>query len=108
MSLRGIVCASVVGIVALALSASISTFGQTKSGPVDPGVRGGAPGAGGPLPGLTADETAFFQDGLARFAEIEVVTNGTIMASGLASTRTSACLATRIRERGERVRRKIR
>lgn len=77
MSLRGIVCASVVGIVALALSASISTFGQTKSGPVDPGVRGGAPGAGGPLPGLTADETAFFQDGLARFAEIEVVTNGT-------------------------------
>jgi len=44
---------------------------------VDPGVRAGAPGAGGPLPGLTADETAFFNDGLARFAEIEVVTGGT-------------------------------
>src|ERR1700693_4823858 len=44
---------------------------------VDPGVRGGAAGAGGPLPGLTADETAFFNDGLARFAEIEVVTGGT-------------------------------
>jgi len=43
---------------------------------VDPGVRGGAPCAGGPLPGLTADETAFFNDGLARFAEIEVVTGG--------------------------------
>jgi CxxC motif-containing protein (DUF1111 family) len=40
-------------------------------------VRGGTPGAGGPLKGLTADETAFFQDGLARFAEIEVVTGGT-------------------------------
>ena len=44
---------------------------------VDPGVRGGAAGAGGPLPGLTADETAFFSDGQARFGEIEVVTGGT-------------------------------
>jgi CxxC motif-containing protein (DUF1111 family) len=44
--------------------------------PVDPGVRTGAPGAGTPLEGLTADETAFFQDGLARFAEIESVTGG--------------------------------
>ena len=44
---------------------------------MDPGVRGGAAGAGGPLQGLTADESAFFRDGLARFAEIEVVTGGT-------------------------------
>jgi CxxC motif-containing protein (DUF1111 family) len=44
--------------------------------PVDPGVRGGAVGAGGPLKGLTTDENAFFQDGLARFADIEVVTAG--------------------------------
>jgi len=43
---------------------------------MDPGVRGGAAGAGGPLPGLTADETAFFRDGLSRFADIEVVTGG--------------------------------
>jgi CxxC motif-containing protein (DUF1111 family) len=39
-------------------------------------VRGGAAGAGGPLQGLTADETAFFLDGQARFAEIEVVNKG--------------------------------
>jgi CxxC motif-containing protein (DUF1111 family) len=39
-------------------------------------VRGGAPGAGTPLKGLTADETAFFQDGQARFADVEVVQNG--------------------------------
>jgi CxxC motif-containing protein (DUF1111 family) len=39
-------------------------------------VRGGAPGAGTALPGLTADETAFFQDGLSRFLEIEVVMGG--------------------------------
>jgi len=43
---------------------------------VDPGVRGGVAGAGGPLQGLTADETTFFLDGQARFAEIEVVNNG--------------------------------
>jgi CxxC motif-containing protein (DUF1111 family) len=42
----------------------------------DPGVRAGAAGAGGPLPGLVADENAFFSDGRARFAEIEVVTGG--------------------------------
>jgi hypothetical protein len=42
----------------------------------DPGVRAGPPGAGSPLQGLTADETAFFRDGLARFADIEVVTGG--------------------------------
>jgi CxxC motif-containing protein (DUF1111 family) len=49
---------------------------QTVKAPVDPGVRGGAAGAGGPLQGLTADETAFFKDGLAKFADIEVVTGG--------------------------------
>jgi len=55
----------------------VHTFGQSKKAPVDPGVRGGPAGAGTPLKGLTADETTFFQDGLARFAEIETVTNGT-------------------------------
>jgi CxxC motif-containing protein (DUF1111 family) len=68
-------------IVALALAACSCTLGQsqphsTAAGPVDPGVRGGPKGAGGPLPGLTADETVFFLDGQARFAEIEVVTKG--------------------------------
>jgi len=63
-------------MVAVALSIDVYTFGQSKAGPIDPGVRSGAPGAGGPLAGLTADETAFFQDGLARFAETESVTNG--------------------------------
>ena len=45
-------------------------------GPVDPGVRGGPAGAGGPLNNLTTDETAFFQDGFMRFAEVEVVAGG--------------------------------
>jgi CxxC motif-containing protein (DUF1111 family) len=64
------------GIVAVAFTTSVYTFGQTRSAPVDPGVRGGPAGAGTPLKGLTADETAFFQDGQARFADVEVVTEG--------------------------------
>src|SRR5262245_20507557 len=40
----------------------------------DPGVRGGPVGAGNPLPGLTEEELAFFNDGRARFMEIESVT----------------------------------
>jgi CxxC motif-containing protein (DUF1111 family) len=64
------------GIFALALLTCACTLSQTKSSPVDPGVRAGPPGAGGPLNGLTADETTFFQDGFTRFAEVEVVQGG--------------------------------
>src|ERR1700724_2754507 len=64
------------GILAVVLITWGYTLGQTRSAAVDPGVRGGAAGAGGPLQGLTADETTFFLDGQARFAEIEVVNNG--------------------------------
>jgi Di-haem oxidoreductase, putative peroxidase len=76
MMLRGIVLKSFSGIVAVGLATCVYTLGQTSSAPADPGVRGGPVGAGTPLKGLTADETAFFQDGQARFAEIEVVTKG--------------------------------
>ncbi|HVY38636.1 MAG TPA: di-heme oxidoredictase family protein [Polyangia bacterium] len=38
---------------------------------VDPGVRGGAPGAGGPLPGLTPYEAALWNEGRFRTTEIE-------------------------------------
>jgi CxxC motif-containing protein (DUF1111 family) len=55
----------------------VDTSAQTVKMPVDPGVRGGAAGAGTPLKGLTADENAFFGDGLVRFADNEVVTGGT-------------------------------
>jgi CxxC motif-containing protein (DUF1111 family) len=43
----------------------------------DPGVRGGAPGAGGPLPGLGTLEIAFFTAAANRFQEIDSV-SGTI------------------------------
>jgi CxxC motif-containing protein (DUF1111 family) len=66
---------SFVGVVAVSLATCVYSLGGAKN-PVDPGVRGGPAGAGTPLKGLTADETAFFQDGLARFLDIEVVTKG--------------------------------
>jgi CxxC motif-containing protein (DUF1111 family) len=69
--------ASIVGVLILGLLAYANDSGKTKASPVDPGVRDGPSGAGGPLPGLAADETAFFQDGQSRFAETEVVANGT-------------------------------
>jgi CxxC motif-containing protein (DUF1111 family) len=46
-------------------------------GPVDPGVRGGPAGAGGPLPGLNSAEQAFFNAARGRFREVDSV-SGTI------------------------------
>jgi CxxC motif-containing protein (DUF1111 family) len=60
---------------ALAMSSRCTSVGTMK-GVVDPGVRGGAPGAGGPLNNLTSDETVFFQDGAGRFTEVETVAGG--------------------------------
>src|SRR5690242_4133361 len=77
MALRRVALKSFAGIVAVALAACAYASGQTNAGPVDPGVRGGPAGGGTPLKGLTADEAAFFLDGQARFAEVEVVTKGT-------------------------------
>src|SRR5437667_9086384 len=65
-----------VAVAALAMCICARSQGQAARGPVEPGVRGGAPGAGTALEGLTADETAFFQNGLAKFLEIESVTGG--------------------------------
>ena len=67
-------CKSLAGIVVALLTACDSACSQPATAPVDPGVRGGAAGAGTSLKALTADENAFFQDGLSRFAQIESVT----------------------------------
>jgi CxxC motif-containing protein (DUF1111 family) len=48
-----------------------------QAGPVDPGVRGGAAGAGAPLPGLTTHEGKFFAAGQDAFSETQSV-QGTI------------------------------
>jgi len=64
-------------IIAAVLSTTyLHTSAPPASAPIDLGVRGGPAGAGDGLPGLTADETAFFLDGGTRFADVEVVTGG--------------------------------
>ncbi len=54
---------------------STQTFVQRAQ---DPGVRGGAAGAGGPIAGLngTGTETAFFKDGSVTFQEVDAVAAG--------------------------------
>ena len=42
----------------------------------DPGVRGGGPGAGGPLSGLTPRQLDFFQTGKEDFEEVETIEEG--------------------------------
>src|SRR5256885_14879121 len=42
----------------------------------DPGVRGGAPGAGGPIAGLTGTESAFFTRSRDTFQEVDGVAQG--------------------------------
>jgi CxxC motif-containing protein (DUF1111 family) len=44
--------------------------------PVDPGVRGGRADAGGPIPGLSADEQRFFESTSDTFAEVDGVDEG--------------------------------
>src|SRR6202795_3442583 len=73
---QSVVCQIVAGIFAASLTSCTNTPSQAGTAPVDPGVRGGAPGAGAAFKALSADETAFFQDGRTRFVEIEPVTGG--------------------------------
>ena len=72
---RGIfVSFAFVWVVVMLLHASVSS--QSFDGARDPGVRGGAAGAGGPIGGLSANELAFFQLGLEDFEEAEEVDEG--------------------------------
>ena len=54
---------------------SSQTF-QSSFRAADPGVRGGDPGAGGPIAGLTSMEVAFFNAGKEDFEELENVEEG--------------------------------
>jgi CxxC motif-containing protein (DUF1111 family) len=51
-----------------------AAFGGRRT--LDPGPRGGDPGAGGPLPGLSQDELNFFKSSADVFAEVEDVGDG--------------------------------
>jgi CxxC motif-containing protein (DUF1111 family) len=53
-----------------------ASHSNQSSAAVDPGPRGGTPGAGGPLPGLSTAQLAFFTSSLARFQAVETVPTG--------------------------------
>src|SRR5215831_4492725 len=53
------------------LALSLTVQAQT-----DPGLRGGAAGAGGPLPGMAVKESKFFDSGKDDFLEVEAVPDG--------------------------------
>jgi len=57
--------------------AGVLLFVGTLSAQVDPGPRGGAPGAGGPVPTLNLNETRFWDGGLAQFQVVFSV-SGTV------------------------------
>jgi len=57
----------------LSLASVMLLFAGMALAQTDPGPRGGAAGAGGPLAGLNANESAFFTAAKARFAEVDSV-----------------------------------
>jgi mono/diheme cytochrome c family protein len=68
-----------ISAMALAVAASFSiepVFSQLRDRVRDPGVRGGEPGAGGPIAGLSVTQQAFFQHGLEDFSEAEDIAEG--------------------------------
>jgi CxxC motif-containing protein (DUF1111 family) len=71
-------CAAVsAGSLLLVSTGPTPTVNALGGGATDPGVRSGATNAGAPLPGLSAGELAYFQDGSTRFTAIDSI-SGTI------------------------------
>src|SRR5216117_1651960 len=65
--------AAVAALFSLQIEMASSQLSSTAQ---DPGVRGGPAGAGGPIAGLTARQSAFFTEGKTDFEEVEVVADG--------------------------------
>jgi hypothetical protein len=65
-------------VVVLLLSLLVGAVAMAQT---DPGVRGGAPGAGGPLAGISVQEQKFFENGQTRSQQTESV-SGTIQGTG--------------------------
>jgi CxxC motif-containing protein (DUF1111 family) len=73
---RRVRCTGASIILASLLLLELVVLDKAQAQAVDPGVRGGPPGGGGPVSNLAADETAFFNDGVLHFSEIITVTGG--------------------------------
>jgi CxxC motif-containing protein (DUF1111 family) len=83
--------------LALVLTFAASFLTGMAFAQADPGVRGGPAGAGGPLPGLSATEVAFFNSALARLQEVDSVSgnisgeDGVGLGPGFNSNSCSSC-----------------
>src|SRR5277367_2269808 len=88
--LAGITAVTLLMAAYFAGGAFAQTSASSATGPHDPGVRGGAAGAGGALLGLDTAELNLFNAALARFRAVDSVSGtindapaGTINGSGL-------------------------
>jgi CxxC motif-containing protein (DUF1111 family) len=61
------------GPLLLVATGPTSTVNALGGAAIDPGIRTGTTNAGAPLPGLSAGELAYFQDGSTRFTAIDSV-----------------------------------
>ena len=87
VSICGVVlCALGIGLLSMAaapmlLDAPAPADAPCTVVPCDPGVRGGLPGAGGPISGLTANQLTFFNAATLRFNEV-VSVSGNVAGEG--------------------------
>jgi CxxC motif-containing protein (DUF1111 family) len=70
---------NLLAVAGLALTVILNT--GTIAAQKDPGPRAGAPGAGGPLTGLSPDLQSFFSDAMVDFMEVDSV-SGTVSGEG--------------------------
>jgi len=63
-------------VLTFTLVAGMQGGAPGNGGATDPGVRGGSPGAGTPISGLTANQLAFFSAGLNSFEQQDAVPSG--------------------------------
>src|SRR5215471_1163910 len=75
------------GISALAVSTFLTLV--VAQAQTDPGARSGAPGAGGPIAGLSGSQGVYFTNSQGKFQEVEGVANG--LGPRFNSTSCSSC-----------------
>jgi CxxC motif-containing protein (DUF1111 family) len=69
-------CALTAASAAIVLVLGVAGAAQDAQAATDPGVRGGAPGAGDQIAGLSADQSTMFLAGETNFVEVEQLANG--------------------------------
>jgi Predicted thiol oxidoreductase len=88
--------------ISLCISAALTTvmIPVIGLGQVDPGVRGGAPGAGAPVSPIQVNELAMFTEGKFRVTELEATCDGCSQVAPGGSTGEDPFLATKTNSAG--------